>query len=403
MGLELKGTSVLDDLMEVHENLLRDAIRMVVLFGGSRAGKSWALLQLFVVIMATNIKLRITVWRNERTVCKNTIMKDFENILFANDEVFALFTEQKSKSTFVFNDTGSTITFEGADSIGKVLGMTQDISFFNEITEFNEGVFLQITQRTARTIYVDYNPSKSFWLEKMMYREDTIIKQYTYKDNAYCPPNIVKQLNSYNPDVPENIANGTADNYMWQVYGLGVKAEKAGRVFREWEQISMADYEALPYEDLFGLDFGLNSPTALTRMKFDGDNRLYVDELLYKPISTMGNGLVDEFSTIKELPLQSEIIADSKNTDYINELNRAGYLVIGAIKGAGSIIKGIGDMQRLKIYVTKRSGNIILENENYSFKLDRYGIVTEETIKEDDHAIDGIRYRIVPKLAELGL
>jgi len=388
--MELKGTRVLDDLIASYETEFQEInARMIILYGGSRAGKTWALLQFFVFLMATNIRWRITVWRNERSVCKNTVMKDFENILLSDTDLFDSFLEQRSKNTFVFKLTGSSITFEGADSIGKVLGMTQDISFFNEVTEFNEAVFLQITQRTAKFVFTDYNPSKSFWLEKMMHKEDTLLKHYTYLDNAFCPPNIVKQLNGYNPNIPENVENGTADDYMYQVYCLGKKAEKPGRVYKEWEVISGDDYDALPYENLFGLDFGLNSPTALVRMKFDGDYRLYVDELLYKPIVTMNKGLVEEFATIDELPLGSEIIADSKNTDYIAELNRAGYLVIGAIKGAGSIGKGIADIQRLKVYMTKRSENIAIENENYSWKLDRYGIPTDETNPVDDHCLKG--------------
>ena len=99
------------------------------------------------------------------------------------------------------------------------------------------------------------------------YRNDpeTCFIHSTFKDNAYCPPNIVKHLLGYEPwesgtyelkgselfykDEPisihnqpppneQNIKKGTAHKYNWLVYGLGIGAEKPNKIYQGWREIS---------------------------------------------------------------------------------------------------------------------------------------------------------------------
>jgi len=270
--------------------------RQIVSMGGSRSSKSYSILQLLMLEMIHRFNIKITVWRDTKVACRSTVLEDFKKIIMFDQSIFNKFKENKQSGTFTFMPTGSKLIFEGADSIGKVLGGAQDISFFNEVTEFSKAVYLQITQRTADRIFCDYNPSKDFWLENYRYDPDTVFVHSDFRSNAFCPEPIVKQLLSYEPWVPGsydiidgaviykgnpiskfnqppphelNVKRKTANEYMWLVYGLGIGAEKPHRIYSGWKKISAEEFNILDHVSYFGLDFGTSKPTAGVEVKYD--------------------------------------------------------------------------------------------------------------------------------------
>lgn len=367
--------------------------RLIAAVGGSRSGKSFSILQILLLEMLSRGNLRITVWRNEKVVCRATVMEDFKRILMSDVFLYNVFVENKALSTFTNKRNGSKISFEGGDSIGKVLGMTQDISFFNEITEFSQEVFLQITQRTGESYFADWNPSKSFWFDKYRNRADAEFIHSTYLDNAFVPDEIVKQLEGYNPNIKDNVLNGTADKFMYQVYCLGIKSEKPNRIYKKWSMCSLEHFLKLPFKSYYGHDFGEVSPSCTVEVKFDGDNSFYIRERLYKPENLM-QSLENEFDKIR-ISKSDLLVVDSASRDKMLALRRAGYYAIGARKGNNSNVAGISLVSKFNIIYTSESVNVESEYENYSWELDRYGKPTDEPLKKDDHSMDAIKYIIV--------
>lgn len=441
--MDLKCTEVFGDVYEHYQMLSNQQVqenkftepkrryRQIVAYGGSRSSKSWSILQIFVILLSTNKNFKITCWRNEKVTCRSTIMEDFKNILYSDINLYNLFTENKAKGSFTHKKTGSVIIFEGGDSIGKVLGMTQHISFFNEITEFNEDVYLQITQRTSQTIFADYNPSKSFWFEKHRKRNDTIFLHSWYAKNAFCPPEIVQQLESYEPwdrssyeiidgeiwcngkpmdekNRPKpnvkNISEGTVNEYMWMVYGLGLTAEKPNKIYRGWSRISRENYDLLEYTEYLGLDFGTSNPTAMLGVKFDGEKTFYVDQKLYMPQNEMKKSLNETLiECIGDNWKKIMIVCDSAKKAYGDSLRQAGFFAVDAKKGSGSLSYGISVLKGFKIVFTKESEDIENEYSLYSFMTDRYSKATDEPIKKDDHLMDALRYVITYLVYFLGI
>jgi len=86
------------------------------------------------------------------------------------------------------------------------------------------------------------------------------------------------------------------------------------------------------------------------------------------------------------------VICDTNRPMKIAALRRKGYTAEGANKVKGSINDGISLLENLKVHYTKSSVNIKYEQENYSRKTDRYGIVQEEAEDMDNHSIDATRY-----------
>lgn len=375
-----------------------------------------------MLYLIQNKNKKVTCWRNTKVTCRSTILEDFQNIIMFDPYIFKNFKENKQQGTFTYLPTGSKIVFEGADSIGKVLGGAQDISFFNEVTEFSKAVYLQITQRTAEKVICDYNPSKDFWLET--YRNDTETRfiRTTFKDNAFCPAPIVKQLMSYEPwesgsyeivgteiwykgkpisnvNIPPpnvvNVKKGTADKFMWLVYGLGLGSEKPNKIHHGWRKISPEYFNSLPYVSYFGLDFGIANPTACIEAKYDGNGGIYLMERLYKPLGSIEDSLATVIKTgIKQIKRgKSYVICDSAKEAYLQILKNEGYLAIGAKKGAGSIEAGISIMQSLTIHYVP-TPNLESEYSNYSWLLDRLHNPTDVPVKKDDHLMDAARYVI---------
>ena len=126
--------------------------RQIVNCGGSRSSKSYSTLQLLLLEMISRKNIKITVWRNTKVDCRGTVMEDFKNIIMFDWKVFKDIKENQQRGSFTYKPTNSKIVFEGADSTGKVHGLTQDISFFNEVNNFKKEVYLQITQNTLSDV-----------------------------------------------------------------------------------------------------------------------------------------------------------------------------------------------------------------------------------------------------------
>ena len=91
------------------------------------------------------------------------------------------------------------------------------------------------------------------------------------------------------------------------------------------------------------------------------------------------------------------IIGDSAEPKSIQEIYNAGYNIKPAVKGADSIRVGIDRMKSKKIYITKRSVNLIKEFRNYAWELDKQGRQTNKPIDDWNHGIDSCRYSLSPK------
>jgi PBSX family phage terminase large subunit len=399
--------------------------RLIVAFGSSRSGKSYSIMQLFCMILMQKKNYKITVWRGTRVDAVATILEDFKSVISENAILYSKFVYNKKDATFTCKATGSVIHFMGTDVISKVLGMTQDISFFNEISHFSEEVFLQIKQRTKDVIFSDYNPSSSFFILKYESHDNSKFLRSTYKDNVeFLTNEIVADLESYDPyevgstsveggklmhngeevsdkNIPpphiKNVANQTANLYMHLVYALGLKAEKPNRVYSDWGVCTDEFYHSLEYDNYFGGDFGTSAPTAMTEVKYDGDRTFYLHERLYKPSSTMGMPLYEWIRTMMKPKISDEdlMVWDSAKETMVTELKYAGLKAISALKGQGSVHKRIQQVQGFKIIYTESSKNLEEEYYNYSYKIDRYGLTTDDIDPScQNHLMDSSGYII---------
>lgn len=390
--MEIEGTKILEDLMGCDS-------RIVILRGGARAGKSYALCQLFLLKALSEKNKRFIVVRKSFNTLRRTIYSDFINIL--NDmDVKDMFNLNRTNFTLTCYRTGSVIEFVSADDPQKFRGLEANYFLFNEATEIEYGFFEQAILRMSRKtddgnpnqFYLDFNPSDSnHWLRVKVEneREDCSIFVSTFRDNPYLSDDSIQEIERLqfsNPDA-------------WAVYGNGQWGIVRGQIFTNWELIDDAFFKTISFSQYWhGLDFGFNDYTACAFVGLHEGN-IYIDEVVYKRGMTNSDLA---FWLGKRIDKSSTIIADSANPASIQELAVTyGFNgIYGVKKYPNSIVEGINMLKGFKMYVTKSSTNIIMELENYKWLENKNGDVTTMPIDKYNHSIDAIRYVALEKLSQ---
>lgn len=357
--------------------------RGFLLEGGSRSGKTYSIIQFIVVYCQLNSGKTITIARDTLANLKATVLPDFQKILI---ELKQYKSENHNKSEHIYTLNGNTIRFIGLnDDIMRAHGIRQDVFWINEAISTKRETFDQLEQRTEDFWICDYNPNKAkHWLYNLEKRDDVKMKMTTVLDNPFAPPEVRKKILSYEP-TPTNKESGTADSYMWEVYGKGRRA--AG------EQVIFPDYtiiDELPKEydkRIFGLDFGYShDPAAIVEILFSGNN-IYVQEHLYE----IGKSNEDLAKILKPLVEGCIVICDSAEPKSIAEIRKHGINARPCVKGQDSVKFGLKSLKTKRINITKNSLNLDDELTGYMWKKEKDGTISD--IPEGaDHLIDALRY-----------
>ena len=355
--------------------------------GSSRSGKTIALAESSIQNCEQNNNLRFTVWRDTQSSLGDTVWKDYQKIFPLSGRKYK-FTRN---TTPIFFENGSTIEPHGDDTTN-AHGLTQDFAWLNEPYKMKKTTFDQIDMR-ADQIWLDLNPTGRHWSDDLDDHPRCITIHSTFDKNPFCPIEMRLKILSYDPNNPINVQNKTADAYLWSVYGLGLKAEKPNRIFKGWGKVTDDFFDGLPYTSYYATDFGLSAPTAVVEFKFDGDRTFFFKERMYKPLNSIPHPLSDEFGIMK-LIKNKENICDSGNE--LNQaegrkLKNAGYNMIFAQKGHGSVNAGIETLQKCNVFYTESSKNLEYEYENYSWRIYQGVQLDEPEQNNDDHALDCCR------------
>jgi phage terminase large subunit len=347
--------------------------------GGTRSGKTYAILQWLLVQMIAKDGLNVTVVRKTIPSLKRTVIKDFQDILKSLD----IWNENDYNATDrIWNYYNSTIQFISTDDAEKLRGIKSDILFIDEASEIDEESYFQLSIRTTGRIILAYNPTVSpyHWLRQMQDCERYIT---TYKDNTFLAKELVYAIEELEIKNPK----------YWTIYGKGEFAPNEKAIFK-FDICDEFDAEFVG----FGIDFGFSQdPTALVAVYKSGD-KLYLEELIYEK-GMVTNDIVDRLRKL-DISKSEEIWGDSAEPRLIEEIYRSGFNIKPVTKGKDSIKFGIGVMQNYEIFIHKKSQNLINEMYSYQYASDKYGYVTDTPEGGLDHLIDAARYCCMMKLSQ---
>jgi len=359
------------------EHLLDAKNRVTQHIGGTRSGKTYAILQ-WLIVKAIEGKETITVVRKTIPSLKRTVIKDFTDIL----KQIGIYDDNNWNTTDrIYNLMDSTIQFINTDDGDKLRGIKSTILFIDEASEVDEESYFQLSIRTAGRIILAFNPTISpyHWLRQMQDCERFVT---TYRNNPYIPQEMIKAIEDLEHTSPKK----------WLIYGKGEYAanDKAIYNFTICEDFN-AEFVG------FGLDWGYNDPTALVAVYKDG-NRLYLEEVIYEKGLVLKD-IADKLNK-NGIDKSYEIWCDSSEPRSIEELYRMGFNAKAVTKGPDSIRFGISVLQNYNIFVHKNSQNLINEMYGYQYATDKHGYVTDTPEGGLDHLLDAVRYVAMMKLTQ---
>ena len=367
-----------------------EGVRHILLQGSRRSRKTWSTFEKLYLTGALLGGITILVATYQFPTLQATI-QDFEQCL--GEKVAGSLTN----GYHCYTDNNTLWQFNHFDKSGKAQGTQCDFLFINEAVQMPESAARTLLLGTRRQAYYNYNPTDACWLQDV---DNSALLKTTFRDNPFCTPEQIAEFEN----IKERAMRKTAtrwDLYQYRVYYLGEFDRFTGRVFPAVGRISLHDYEQIPAQETYAIDFGFatdGDPTTLVGCKVYG-NKAYFHEYIYERGLTSDVELGNKILACG-LNYRSYISADygGMGKGRIRTLRTAdggkwtgdlahGFNINNAYKT--TIMDGLSQILACdEVIITEPSENMRAEFEGYA--LDENG-----KPKGDDHAIDACRYAFI--------
>lgn len=376
-----------------------------------RSTKTWGWIEYCINLGAQMDGLIMTAFRADAATHEKAAIRDFKQIIVQPDyvELWKSGAWNATAKTFRF-PSGSVLEFAGTNDPGKLHGPERDIAILNEAMEISYDAYRQIAGRTRLLTILDWNPSLNHhWVfDKILTRDDVLYIHSTYKDNPYLSKKQIDEIERTDPNKIENVRQGTADKWFWEVYGLGKRGRREGCIFDMWDVTDFWPDRYLCQRWGYGLDYGFSQdPTALIECALYQDE-LYLRELIYqKELIAQENPLEPQIPSIEGrmralgIPKDVRIHADNARPEINRALQFSGYKIVPTIKTKDTIVAGIDRIKSQPVKVHRSSQNLQGEMESYSWAKNSKGQWLDVPEDDNNHGIDGVRYWALAELQPL--
>jgi PBSX family phage terminase large subunit len=433
MEIEFKKNAFIDSFYP----LLFDKARYEVLRGGRGSGKSFMAVQKFCYRMLTEYNNRFLFVRAIKDTIRQSMYAQFKKYVYTNN----------LSSAFEFRDTDMVISCSSTNSEIIHLGLNEPqrtksvaeptSAWIEEPTEIDERAFRDLNLGVRSTIggYIQtvltFNPvDENHWLRKEFFppQIDEILNQkydkriqkkrktgdkwidYDIEDvstrmvnnvnvNGLIIPLITTQhLSTYednpfvNPEYRAELEDLKGKDYpYWLVCAKAQWGTVGDRVFdKMWK---FAEFPQSCDEVFYGLDFGYIHPAALVMVGIK-DKKYYVKELAYIK-GEVPRELIQTFKEENLIEKDGLIYADAESPSSIDEFEQAGFNIVPAIKGQGSVNDGVQFMKSVEIFTHSDNVNLNRELKTWKRKIGSDGKPIEgEYSKLNEDCIAATRYAI---------
>ena len=352
--------------------------------GGAGSSKSYSTAQHLLAKFNNEDNKNMLICRKTLPALRITAYKLFKDLVNAygrND----VFLHNKSERTLINPVNKNMILFNSVDDPAKYQSSEFNYIWMEEGIDFDWEDFqiLNLRLRAPSTdgnpnqMFLTLNPSDQFsWInERLIPRDNVDVIHSNYKDNPFLDPAVIQEM--------EGLAD--IDEYYYRVYTLGEWASNSHQIFTNWEVTPQFLENG---ESIYGLDFGYNNPTALTRFSFGFSQReVFVQQVLYERKLDIAQ-LIDRMNALVPNK-KSFIYADPEDPRIIDALYNAGFNIHKADK---NVYAGLMYAKSLRLLVSADSIDGIKELRNYKWKTDRNGNTLDEPVKFLDHFCDTVRY-----------
>ncbi|MFA5187081.1 MAG: phage terminase large subunit [Patescibacteria group bacterium] len=381
---------------------------MVMLYGGSRSGKTFLLVCMILLRAAKYPGSRHLIARLRYAHARASIWLDTLPAAVKFLGIESIVQWHESDHYLTIRHAGgieSEIWVDGLDDrdrVDKILGREYLTIYLNEGSQIAWSTVTTVLTRLAQKIkgckpkfFCDENPPSKFHWSNRIFLQGVDPTTGEPIDRARYG---AMQVN------PEHNAANLPDGYITDIldklppdkrrrFLLGEFGDAEGVIFKNWDIIDEVPEEVRAHSrKSFGLDLGFSvDPAAAVALWLNGDD-LWVDELLYS------SGLTnpDLARALKETGILGPYVCDSSEPKSIRELHNDGIIIKAAAKGPDSVRHGIDWIMSKRLHVTRRSVSLQAELENYCWRENREGKPMPEPIDDWNHAIDAIRYGCEP-------
>ena len=357
--------------------------RKRIIQGGTWGGKTYGIIAVLIDYAAKNPGRKITVVAETIPAVKEGALQQFREIMQKTGRWYEP-RYNAVEMAYTFANT-TKIQFKSFDTEGKAKAAgKRDVLFLNEANHIPFNIADALMIRTEGQIWIDFNPDNEFWAHtEVLPSPDAEFLLLKYTDNEGCPETIIQQLKQRQ----EQASTSSYWRNWCRVYIDGEIGTLEGVIYPDWKPAKeVPDIIRKEATVVYGLDFGFNVPTALVKV-YLLKGMMYAEELLYETGLTNS----DVITRILGMGIQRGAVmyCDAAEPNRIEELRRAGFNAKPADK---DVKKGIDTIRQQALFITQASLNLTKEIRGYKYDSDKDGKLLEFPVKENDHAVDAMRY-----------
>ena len=360
--------------------------RINILYGSVRSGKTWITLVVFALWVATLPKDKsFLMCAKTLTSLKRNCLDLLQDLIGEDNFKYSL----SAKTGVLF---GHKVYLEGANdarSESKIRGMTLQGAYVDEITLIERDFFTMLLSRLSEKnakLFGSTNPdSPMHWLKKeYIDREnelDIYVEKFSIDDNTFLDAEYVKQI--------KNEYTGVFYNR----FVLGEFAVAEGLVY-DFGEDNIVDEIPSNGEYYISIDYGTMNPFSAGLWCVLGDKAVRIKEYYYngreKGIQRTDEEYCDNIDDLAKGYNIRQVIVDPSAASFIATLRKRGFAIR---KANNDVLDGI---RRTAVYL--KNGNIKIHRSCVDsiaeFGLYRWDdkATADTVIKENDHAMDDIRY-----------
>lgn len=318
-------------------------------------------------------------------------------------KVGAVVNESRLEITLPNQSKGtSLIVLRGWESIETLRGQLFDLVILDEVASmrnfnsaWNEVVRPTLTDRRGEAIFISTPKGFNHFYDLFnMQERDADYKSFHY--TSYDNPHIPKEeLDKARQEVGEVRFGQEYLADFKKMEGLVYKEfDRKKHVYNpneeEWKLRTKRDNMV---EFVVGVDFGFTHPCAVLSIYRDSADNFYVVDEWYETGKTE-----DQIADYVQALNANKVYPDPESPSAIATLKKRGVNIREVIKGKDSVKNGINRVRELlradKLFFSANCINTLFEIETYAYPDDAKG-VSENPIKENDDAMDALRYPLM--------
>jgi len=371
-----------------YSKLLESDKKINIVQGGGDSGKTVSILQVLTTLLNQNENEIATVTAQDGPNLSAGALRAFQRYVLPDFQPWVKQYNKSERSYYWLN--GSVLEFKSFEDEQDARGSERDYLFMNEANSRNYDFFWQLQRKTRKQVYLDFNPTASFWVHSKVAPGPEQDKQFRNRVKCFL---VDHRQNPFLTAEQHLEYESIGDPDLFQVYARGKVGKIKGLIYGHFRPV---DGPPQVFDRIiWGIDYGYtNDPTAITKVYCQGRKR-WVKEICYEPgISAqqirallLANGWVS-----------GQMIYSEHDTQMINQLRLLGLPIYPAIKGPNSIAPRISKVREFDCYYFG-SPNMKTELENYKWMTAKdlstgKEVMTNVPVSGYDHLMDSLGYAI---------